>query len=432
MSEFLKKYTTSMADYTDAPAVFHTACAYSIFGTLLTRHKYRLKLQGGMPPRWTNLWMFIVGDSGDSRKTTAISYAWDILRRIDEEIDAPTEGSPEGFLMWMLKREKALTGNATGIIVATEMATLLAQYERAYASAMKPILMEIYDVPPVHKRELAKQSFTIPNPRISMLAGIATELLPSMAESDDWLGGFFSRSMLVYGERTRLLERSSTPPDSVLKGHADSLWRALRSYRSSHVGTHFPLLDYSKEALKTVRELPPPPDDSNLRLFLSRAPVHLMKCAAIEQVDEDPEATEIGRGAVERAMNLIMYWYRTAPGVLEECFARSQKDMQGDRLAKRVHRFLQRSTAREAPWTEVMRACALHATEIRKAIESLQEADLVEVYEKVEEESGKKSTWVRTNQERASTADHAKAFDTGVKQAGKVSGKATKKANKEG
>lgn len=415
MSEFLKKYTESMPEYTDAPSVFHTACAYSVFGTLLTRHKYRCILQGGMPPRWTNLWMFIVGDSGDSRKTTAISMAWDILRRIDGEIDAPTEGSPEGFLMWLLRREKALTGNATGIIVATEMATLLAQYERAYASAMKPILMEIYDVPPMHKRELTKQSFEIPKPRISMLAGIATELLPSMAESEDWLGGFFSRAMLVYGERTRLLERSRTPPDEVMKVHADALWKVMKAYRSSHIDTHFPLLDYSKDAMKAVKELPPPPDDANLRLFLSRAPVHLMKCAAIEQIDEDPESTEIGKGAVERALNLVMYWYRTTPGVLEECFARSQKDMQGDRLAKRVNRFLQRCPNRESSWTEIMRSCAMHAPEIRKAIESLQEADLVEVFDKqeVDERSGvgKKVVWVKANEERATTVEHAKNFD---------------------
>lgn len=415
MSLFLREYERSMAQYTDAPAVFHTGSAYAIFGALLTRHYHRCVLQGGMPPRWTNLWVFLVGDSGDSRKTTAIAMAQDILRRVDEEMDAPSEGSPEGFLMWLLKREKAQAGNATGVIIAGEMATLLTQWDRAYASSMKPILMEIYDVPPMHKRELVKNSFEIPRPRISMLAGIATELLPSLSESDDWLGGFFSRALVVYGERTRHIARPSTPPDEVMVKHASNVWKALSEWRKSQKKLQRPLFDYAKDALSTVEKLPKPSDDANLRQFLSRAPVHLMKLAAIEQIDEDPTARAIGKKAVERALEYVMYWHRTVPNVLEECFARGQKDMQGDRMAKRVNRYLQRSKDGQASWGDIMRSCALHGPEIRKAVESLLEAGMVENFEK-EAAGGKKEVWVKALHHRETTEQAAKAFEDGMKR----------------
>jgi len=381
MSLFLREYERSMGQHTDAPSIFHPACSYSIFGALLTRRKYRCVLAGGVPPRWTNLWMLLVGDSGESRKTTCISMAHEVMRRVDETIDAPTDGSPEGLLGWLSKRHQQEENNASGIIVAGEFALMLTQYERSYAIAMKPLLMELFDVPAIKKRALAKSEFVIPQPRISMLGGVAIELLPTMSTAEDWLGGFFSRCMLIHGVKDRHEKRGGTPTEGEYLKHADNLHGVMRRWRNSQLKLKRPLFDYDEGALTVVDKLPKPPDEPNLKMSLARASVHLHKLAAIEQIDENPESKFIGKKATQRALDYIMdAWWKRVPEVIDECFARGRGDFEGDRLAKRIHRYVIRHGG-ECSWAEVMRGCALKSDEVRKAITSLEDAQMVKLGE---------------------------------------------------
>ncbi|TAL42372.1 MAG: hypothetical protein EPN91_08310 [Salinibacterium sp.] len=381
MSLFLRSYESSMAKHTDAPEVFHPACAYAAFGALLTRRKYRCVLAGGVPPRWTNTWVLLVGDSGDSRKTTAISMSHEVMRRVDDTIDAPTDGSPEGLLGWLSKRHQQEENNASGIIVAGEFALMLTQYERSYSISMKPLLMELFDVPAVKKRALAKSEFTIPQPRISMLGGVAIELLPTMSTAEDWLGGFFSRCMLIHGVRTKEMKRGSTPTEAEYLKHADALHGCMRRWRNNQLKLKRPLFDYDNAALKVVDKLPRPPEEPNLKMSLARASVHLHKLSAIEQIDENPEAKAIGKKATRRALDYLMEaWWKKVPEVIDECFARGRGDFEGDRLAKRIHRYVIRHDGK-CSWSEVMRGCALKSDEVRKSINSLEDAKMVKLGE---------------------------------------------------
>ena len=381
MSLFLRDYEKSMAQFTDAPAVFHRAAAYGIFGALMTRWKYRCRLQGGSPARWSNLWVLLVGDSGEGRKSTAVRMAEDVLMSVDPDILAPHDGSPEGFLADLVKRQQRCSGNAANFIIQPEFTTLLASFKKSYALSLKPLLMDFYDVPNVFKKALAKSNFTIPTPRVSMLGAIATELLPIYSEQEDWLGGFFSRTLLIKGERTRTLARAKTPPDDVIAKHADALKSVMRRWRNSQFAIKRPLLDYDDAGVKAAAQLPPMPEEENLRGSLTRGGVHLMKCAAIEQIDADPESRAIGKAAVERALELILHWWNTVPDVIDQCYARGRGEFEGDRLAKRIYRYIlkqQERTNNDVSWVEVMRACALHGDHMQKAVASLQQAGMLE------------------------------------------------------
>lgn len=381
-SHFLRAYETSMAQFTDAPAVYHRASAYGIFGALLTRWRYRCILEGGVPPRWTNLWILLVGDSGENRKSTAVRMASDVLHEIDQELVAPNDGSPEGFLQNLVKKERALKGNATTFVEAPEFATLLAQFTRSYSLSLKPLLMDFYDVPHTFKRQLAKQEFIIPHPRVSMLGAIATELLAPYTSQDDWLGGFFSRTMLIDADRTRTLKRAGTPGDSVVAKHAFNLKGALRLWFNTQKATKRRRFDFSKDAVKVLEAMPQAPDETTLKLSLTRAGVHLMKCAAIEQIDEDPTALEIGRAATERASELVLHWWNRLPKVIEQCYSHGRQDFEGDRLSKRIFRYVEKFGAEtkdnRVSYRDVMRGCGIHSEAVSKAVTSLIEAGMLE------------------------------------------------------
>lgn len=388
---FLRAYERSMSDYTDAAPIFHTASAVTVFGALLTRYKYRVVLEGGVPPRWSNLWTVIVAGSGQ-RKSTAVRMAEEVLMRVDSSLLAPSDGSPEGFLSHMSRRHRESTNNSSTFFVSPEFSMMLMQFQRSYSSVMKPLLMDLYDVPPIFKRNLAKSSFEIPQPRVSILGAIATELMPSLTTQDDWLGGFFSRCMLITGEPVKKMKFAKTPPDEVYKEHADALFECLKAWRSKQktlgIGSKRPFMNYSSAGLKEASKLPDAPDEPTLQNSLSRASVHLMKCAVVEQIDEDPYATSIGPAATKRALEYVMKWWDGIPELIDTCFSRGRQDFEGDRLPKRVAKYVQTSGGL-VTYAQAMMHCALDSRKMSDAIRSLQEAGLVQMVSA--EDLGKKA-----------------------------------------
>lgn len=376
-SLFLRDYERAMKLYTDASPIFHTASALTIFGALLTRHYYRVVLEGGVPPRWTNLWTVIVSGSG-TRKSTAVRMAEEILMKVDGSLLAPSDGSPEGFLTHMSRRHREQANNSSTFFVSPEFSLMLMQFQRTYSSAMKPLLMDLYDVPPVFKRKLAKAEFEIPKPRVSILGAIATELMPNLTDQMDWLGGFFSRCMLITGKKEHSLKFPKTPSDAEYLKHSDALFECLSAWRKNQKKLGRPRMDYSDAGRKVAEKLPDPPDEPTLQNSLSRASVHLIKCAAIEQIDEDPYAKAIGPAATKRALEFVMHWWNGVPEIIDTCFSRSRQDFEGDRLPKRINKYIE-SSGGLVLYSQAMVHCALDSRKMSDAIRSLQEAGLAEM-----------------------------------------------------
>lgn len=380
-SLFLQSYCRTMALHTDAPEIYHYAAAFSIVSALSTRYKYRIRLASGEPSKWMNSWTILVGDSGIARKSTAISMATQILKLLDADMIAPSDMSPEGFLNQLGARNRAEKNNACTLLVASELSLVLAQFGRSYSGTLKPMLMELYDTEKDFKRALARSTLEIPTPRVSLLGGIATELLPRYTTSEDWHGGFFSRSLVVVGTKNKELDRGKSVEEKVYAKFAANLKDAFTRCRSYHRAKGRPRIDYDKKAGKLATDFANKQlthQDPDVRIVMSRAPIHLMRTAWVEQFDEDPESLEIKGPAVERAMkNLLLPWSLHLPDVVMECCARDRTEFEGDRLAKRVFRFLQRHGG-EATFTATMRGCALNSRAFNEAVNSLVEAAMVE------------------------------------------------------
>lgn len=381
-SLFLRDYEAAMPTYTDASSRFHHAAAVTIFAALLTRYRYRAVLEGGVPARWTNLWTVIVSGSG-TRKSTAVRMAEEILMRVDKSLLAPSDGSPEGFLSHLSNRHRAMENNASTFFVSSEFSMMLMQFQRNYSAMLKPLLMDLYDVPPIFKRKLQKYECEIPQPRVSILGAIATEMVPSLTDQFDWLGGFFGRCMLVTGNPNPRMKFGKTPPNDVYEKHADALHECLKAWRKQQrkLGSHTnrPYFNYSNAALKVAGKLPDPPDEPVLSNVLSRASVHLMKIAAVEQVDEDPYAKVIGPAATQRALDFVMQWWKGIPEIVDSCFSRSRQDFEGDRLPKRLSKYIEKSPDGIVTYAQAMLNCALDSRKMSDAVRSLQEAGLAEM-----------------------------------------------------
>lgn len=395
-SLFLRDYEAEMRKYTDAPDVFHKAAAYAVVGAMLCTHKYRMLLKGGVPARWMNMWVILVGDSGQTRKSTVISMADEVLRATDPDRHAPNDGSPEGFAKDLVKKgnEDAPAGlGSSSIFVFPEMLTFFQNTTKAYYAPVKAMLMDFYDVPATYHRKLSKEEFTVKQPRVSLLGGLALEHLPNVLTAEDWLGGFMSRAIVVHGVRERLMEDAGTPGVKIFERHADHLTQMLKAWRKTRMKaraaerkkgtdhTEF-LFSYDKMAGKAARDLVSVESaDQNVRLVLARSAVHLMRMSAIEQLDMDPTSPVITLPALTRAKVLFEHWQSTVPDLMDSCFSRTNKDFEGDRLPRRLFRYLLSYGDTGCNEQTAMQACALNSDAFNKAMVSLEQAGMMSTVE---------------------------------------------------
>jgi len=390
VSNFLRSYEREMAQYTDAPEIFHSAVAATLVGAALSRHRYRCLLAGGTPARWTNLWTFLVGDSGESRKSTAVNMGVEVLMRAMPEMRSPDDGSPEGFGKDFVAKDTAMKGDAAGIVVQDEMGLFLMNMQKDYMRSMKGMLMSFYDVPPIYKKQLSREQFTVRKPRLSMLGGVALELLPNLTAAEDWLGGFMNRALIIFAHRTRTQERAKTVPEGVYRGLANDLMHTVTAWGKTRrkLQKAMPkgedqktyLMDYDEGALKEARELKKSMSksiDDNVTILRTRADAHLIKLAACEQIALDPSAPLITKKAVMNTAPLFKHWWDHAPEVMEMAFARSNADTEGDRLARRILRLV-RNKPNGYPEVELMKATVLDWNHFQRSISSLEMAGILE------------------------------------------------------
>lgn len=386
-TNFLRNYEAEMRKFTDAPDIYHRACASTLLGSLLTTFDYRMKLAGGTSQRYPNLWTFIIGDSGNSRKSTAVDMATEVLNRATKlrEMRAPDDGSPEGFAKDFVAKENNKSGNAAALMVHSEMGMFLQNVRKDYAAGFKALMMGFYDTPALYRRKLSKEEFSVPRPRLSVLGALATEFLPTTLDSTDWTNGFMNRALIVYGRRERTMEQPKTPPVEVYRALATQLevvanvWRRTRKRMAKRDGRDW-AFNYNAAALKRVKEVKAecePSTDPNVTTLRARADVHLMKLAAIEQCSMNPESDVITPEAVTAGSDLFLHWWDYAPRLMEGSYARSNADVEGDRLPRRILRLLM-DAPEGLPEMLLMEATIIDWEKFSKALTSLEMMGKVE------------------------------------------------------
>jgi len=194
-SGFLRNYVEYACACSDAPPVFHAGVALTVLASAVA-HKVRCPWSGSrvlMP----NLYTLIVGPSRTARKTTATDAGTDMIYDADDSMVIPIPGSYEELIA-QLRRQPH------GVLTFREFGHFLKQTSRGYAEPQRTALMDLYDWPHhrPYTRNLKKGTTIIQGPIcLSLLASISNELMFQYVDTAEWLGGFFGRMLLIYGER---------------------------------------------------------------------------------------------------------------------------------------------------------------------------------------------------------------------------------------
>lgn len=197
-SGFIRSYVEYASSMTDANCAYHVAGA-------LTCLSQCVPLDFSVPyasPIWGNIYSMIVGDSSKSRKTAAINIAQRVIREAIPGAVGEVPGSQEGLY-------ESLRAQQRQLIIYGEWGEFLAKAEEGYLMSLKTSYTNLWDGIPIGRALANSRKGAVTDPRLSLLCGVATDLLERHTEQADWTGGFLARFFTLYGEPER---EFATPP----------------------------------------------------------------------------------------------------------------------------------------------------------------------------------------------------------------------------
>lgn len=192
---FIRSYVDYVSQCSDAPEVYHAGVALTIMAGAVANRLSCPFIAGR--PLVPNLYTLLIGPSRASRKTSSMDTGLDVLRSVRNELVIPIPGSYEEMV-------QQIRATPTGVLTYREFAHFLKTTQRGYGEPIRTVMMDLYDWPSdrPYERNLRKQKTVIEPPVcLSMLSSIATDLLFSLTDTEEWTGGFLGRMLLLYGER---------------------------------------------------------------------------------------------------------------------------------------------------------------------------------------------------------------------------------------
>jgi hypothetical protein len=212
-SGFVRSYVEYACQRTDANAAYHLAGALSIL-TQTVPIDYCVPYAS---PLWGNLFTLVVGDSSKSRKTASINIAQRILREALPDVVGEVPGSQEGLY-------ESLRAQQRQLIIYGEFGEFLAKAEEGYLMALKTAFTNLFDGIPIGRALANKRQGAVHDPRLSLLCGVATDLLERHTEQADWTGGFLARFLTFHAEPER--EFATPPTDDPIERRKLAQWIA--------------------------------------------------------------------------------------------------------------------------------------------------------------------------------------------------------------
>ena len=230
---FLRSYVEYASTCTDANSAYHIAGALACLSQCVPE-QYAVPYAS---PIYGNLYTMIVGGSSKSRKTASINIAQRILREAIPGAIGEVPGSQEGLY-------EALREHPRQLVVYGEWGEFLAKAEEGYMMPLKTAYTSLWDSIPIGRALASSRKGNIENPRLSLLCGVATDLLERHTEQADWTGGFLARFFTLHAEPER--EYSSPPVDDPQRRGEMTRWLTSLASTKTAIGPCLWLDDQAK------------------------------------------------------------------------------------------------------------------------------------------------------------------------------------------
>lgn len=283
---------TSYLEYTsntEPPAIFHRWSILTCVAAYLSRD---IHINHGHFTIYPNLYTLLIGSAG-SRKSSAINIAKGLLKQSGYSNFSPTKTTKEKFFIDMAEHsaggvedflEQSIFGNKEDDTNSvSEMFIVAGEFNTFFGNNILDFVTDLGELWDYNGRFESKvknsKSVQIMNPTINILGG-NTPTGFSAAFPIEILGqGFFSRTLMIYGERTREKITWPEPPDPK---HTEELLITLRAIKAQAIQSGLITISgEAKEILNTIYMRWNDLDDARFESYSNRRFTHLLKLCMI-------------------------------------------------------------------------------------------------------------------------------------------------------
>ena len=326
LDDFLSNYLEYTRD-TEAPAIYHRWSALAALGAYIGRTHY---LKHGHSNIYPNLYVILLGGAG-TRKNSAINLAKGLIRKAGYRTIAASKTTKEKFFIDMSEQGAGDTtddildanlfggrddeGDTSGR-AAQEMFIASGEFNTFFGNNILEFLTdlgELWDWEGAFESRIKNgKSITIYNPTISILGGNTPTLFASTFPPEIIGQGFFSRTMLVFGERTRPKITFPEEPSSELTSALTSRIKRMRGLIPSP-------LTYSPSASRLIDRIYHAPEiihDARFESFYNRRLTNLLKLCIILTISN--HRTQISEHDVLYANTILSHAEHLMPQALGE------------------------------------------------------------------------------------------------------------------
>ena len=291
MTDLITSYLQYTKD-TEPPAIFHRWSMLTCVAAYLSRD---IHINHGHFTIYPNLYTLLIGSAG-SRKSSAINIAKGLLKQSGFDNFSPTKTTKEKFFIDMAEHSANGAGAAEDFLEQTlfgdrsddtssvsEMFIVAGEFNTFFGNNILDFVTDLGELWDYNGRFESKvknsKSVQIMNPTINILGG-NTPTGFSAAFPIEILGqGFFSRTLMIYGERTREKITWPEPPDAE---HTAQLLETLRAIKAQAIQSgRVTISAEAKELLNTIYMSWNDLDDARFESYSNRRFTHLLKLCMI-------------------------------------------------------------------------------------------------------------------------------------------------------
>lgn len=204
-------YIEYMRHLSDGFSEYQLGGVLAILSTLINR---RASLALNVGTIFTNLWIFILGVSTISRKSTAIKRADEMIIFTNSWAKLSFPGSGEAFIEDLegdRRTEKYPPEcKGHGILIKDEAAQLLASMQKTYMSGMRDVFCDFYECTFFSRmlrsgQRNKKTSFVLNEPYLNVLLATTPDNFSSLTNTLDLTSGWLLRFLFIFPNYERKL-----------------------------------------------------------------------------------------------------------------------------------------------------------------------------------------------------------------------------------
>ena len=328
MQDFITNYIDFATEGTESPRIFHR---WSILTTLAAFLDRQYNIRHGHNIIQPNMYVMLIGTAG-SRKSTAIKMAKELLKRTGYKAFSSEKTTKEKFLMDLAglddngrtidkitNLDDLLDANIFGDAEAdgtSEMFIAADEFNDFFGNdilGFLSMLGALWDKDGMYENKIKNgKSVLIPNPTINILGGNTPATFANTFPTEIFGQGFFSRVLLIYGERS---DRRMAFPKAPNEERRNELLANLRVIRERSIGTIEPS-GTARSLLEKIYNLPSGFDDVRFESYGTRRFTHLLKLCLL--VSASRGANHIAEADVVYANTILSHAEQLMPKALGE------------------------------------------------------------------------------------------------------------------